>query len=51
MYQVTTYKEALEDVDVQEWKRAMDREIESMGSNIVWSFVEAPRGVNPLEAS
>ena len=45
MYQVTTYEEALEDVDVQEWKKEMDREMESMGSNLVWSLVEAPRGV------
>ena len=48
MYQVTTYEEALEDVDVQEWKRAMDREMESIGSNLVWSLVEAPRGVKPI---
>ena len=48
MYQVTTYEEALEDVDVQEWKRAMDHEMESMSSNLVWSFVEAPRGVKPI---
>ena len=48
MYQVTSYEEALEDVDVQEWKRAMDREMESMGSNSIWSLVEAPRGVKPI---
>ena len=45
---LTTYKEALEDVDVQEWKKAMDYEIESMGSNSVWSLIEAPRGVKPI---
>ena len=28
-----TYIEAFEDVDVQEWKRSMDREMESIGSN------------------
>ena len=44
----TTYEEALEDVDVQEWKKAMDREMESMGSNLVWSLVEAPKGVKPI---
>ena len=44
----TTYEEALEDVDVQEWKKAMDREMESMGSNAVWSLVEAPKGVKPI---
>ena len=44
----TTYEEALKDVDVQEWKKAMDHEIESMGSNLVWSLVEAPKGVKPI---
>ena len=39
------YKEALEDVDAQEWLKAMDREMESMHSNSVWSLVEAPKGV------
>ena len=43
----TTYEEALEDVDVQEWKKEMDREMESMGSNSVWSLIEAPKGVKP----
>ena len=50
MYQVTTYKEALEDVDVQEWKREMDHEMESMGSNSVWSLVEASRWVKPIRS-
>ena len=44
----TTYEEALEDVDVQEGKKAMDREMESMGSNSVWSLVEATKGVKPI---
>ena len=48
MYQVTTYKEALEDVDVQEWERAMEREMESIGSSSDWSLIEAPRGVKPI---
>ena len=47
-YQVTTYEESLEDVDVQEWKREMDREMESIILNLVWSLVEAPRGVKPI---
>ena len=42
------YEEALEDVDVEEWKRAMDHEMESMDSNSVWSLVESPRGVKPI---
>ena len=44
----TTYEEALEDVDVQEWKKAMNREMESMGSNSVWSLIEAHKGVKPI---
>ena len=42
------FKEALEDVDAQEWLKAMDREMESMYSNSVWSLVEAPKGVKPI---
>ena len=42
------YKEALEDVDAQEGLKAMDREMESMYSNSVWSLVEAPKGVKPI---
>ena len=42
------YKEALEDVVAQEWLKAMDREMESMYSNSVWSLIEAPKGVKPI---
>ena len=38
------YKEALEDVDAKEWLKAMDREMEFMYSNSVWSLVKAPKG-------
>ena len=44
----TAYEVALEDVDVEGWKRAMDREMESLDSNSVWSLVESPRGVKPI---
>ena len=44
----TTYEESLEDVDVKEWKRVMDSEMESMGSNLIWSLVEAPKVVKPI---
>ena len=43
-----SYNEALEDVDVQEWLKAMNREIEFMYSNSVWTLVEAPKGVKPI---
>ena len=38
----------MEDVDVQEWLKAMNREMESMYSNSVWTLVEAPKGVKPI---
>ena len=44
----TIYEEALEDLGVQEWKKAMDRGIESMSSNSVWFLIEAPRRVKPI---
>ena len=40
-----SYNEALKDVDVQEWLKAMNREMESMYSNSIWTFVKAPKGV------
>ena len=43
-----SYNEALEDVDVQKWLKAMNREMESMYSNSVWTFVETPKGVKPI---
>ena len=42
------YKEALEDVDAQEWLKDMDCEMESIYSNSVWSLVEAHKGVKPI---
>ena len=44
----TAYEVALEDVDVEEWKRAMNREMESIYSNSVWSLVESHRGVKHI---
>ena len=43
-----SYNEALEDVDVQEWLNAMNREMEFMYSNSIWIFLEAPKGVKPI---
>ena len=40
-----SYNKALEDVDVQEWLKVMNREIESMYSNSVWTLVEASKKV------
>ena len=33
---------------MHEWKRAIDHEMESMGSNSVWSLIEALRGVKTI---
>lgn len=44
----TTYHEAMEDVDAQEWLKAMNREMDSMYSNSVWSLVETPKGIKPI---
>ena len=44
----TTCEEALEDVDMQEWKRTMEHEMESMSSNSVWTLVEALREVKRI---
>ena len=43
-----SYNEALEDVDVQEWLKVMNHEIESMYSNSIWTLVEAPKRVKPI---
>ena len=43
-----SYTEALEDVDAHEWHNAMNREMESMYSNSVWSLVEVPKRVKPI---
>ena len=56
-YQATTidskedlinYNETLEDVDAQEWHKAIDCEMESIYSNSVWSLVEAPKRVKRI---
>ena len=39
-----SYNETLEDVDVQEWLKAMNCEMESMYSNLVWILVEPLKG-------
>lgn len=39
-----TYDEAIEDVDANLWKNAMNTEMESMDSNKVWSLWTCPKG-------
>ncbi|KAA0062092.1 gag/pol protein [Cucumis melo var. makuwa] len=40
------YKHAMNDVDKNQWIKAMDLEIESMYFNLVWELVNIPEGVN-----
>ncbi|KAL5582278.1 hypothetical protein UlMin_014720 [Ulmus minor] len=43
-----TYNEAMGDVDATLWKKAMNVEMESMGSNKVWELVDLPEGIKPI---
>ena len=42
-----TYKEAMEDADVDSWQKAMESEIESMYTNQAWNLVDPPERINP----
>jgi len=44
-----TYNEAMSSVDSEKWQSAMKSEMESMYTNQVWTLVEAPEGVKPIE--
>ncbi|CAI7795725.1 unnamed protein product, partial [Closterium sp. NIES-54] len=39
-----TLKEALESIDAEEWKKAMERELKSIEENDTWELVELPEG-------
>ncbi|XP_073039163.1 uncharacterized protein [Primulina eburnea] len=39
-----TYKEAMEDVDADQWRSAMESEMGSMYTNFVWVLVDIPEG-------
>ncbi|KAA0052874.1 gag/pol protein [Cucumis melo var. makuwa] len=43
-----TYKQAMSDVDCDQWVKAMDLEMESMYSNSVWTLVDQPNDVKPI---
>ncbi|KAA0040688.1 gag/pol protein [Cucumis melo var. makuwa] len=43
-----TYKQAMNDVDCDQWIKAMDVEMESMYSNCVWTLVDQPSEVRPI---
>ena len=43
-----TFKDAIKDVDVSHWQKAMKSEIESMYSNQVWTLVNLSDGIKPI---
>ncbi|TYK04057.1 gag/pol protein [Cucumis melo var. makuwa] len=42
-----SYKQAMNDVDKDQWVKAMDLEMESMCFNLVWELVDLPEGIKP----
>ncbi|KAL0287255.1 UNVERIFIED_CONTAM: hypothetical protein Sradi_7128300, partial [Sesamum radiatum] len=42
-----TYGEAMSDIDSNKWLEAMKFEMDSMGSNQVWTLVDPPKSVRP----
>jgi hypothetical protein len=43
-----TYQEAMNDKDVEHWKKAMESEMDSMYINQVWTLVDKPEGIKPI---
>ncbi|KAL0455652.1 UNVERIFIED_CONTAM: Retrovirus-related Pol polyprotein from transposon TNT 1-94 [Sesamum latifolium] len=43
-----TYGEAMSDINSEKWLEAMKFEMDSMGSNQVWTLVDPPKGVRPV---
>ncbi|KAL0462952.1 UNVERIFIED_CONTAM: Retrovirus-related Pol polyprotein from transposon TNT 1-94 [Sesamum latifolium] len=43
-----TYGEAMSDIDLDKWLEAMKSEMDSMGSNQVWTLVDLPKGARPV---
>ncbi|KAL0439508.1 UNVERIFIED_CONTAM: hypothetical protein Slati_2433800 [Sesamum latifolium] len=43
-----TYEEAMMDIDSDKWLEAMKSEMNSIGSNQVWTLVDPPKGVRPV---
>ncbi|EXC18499.1 Retrovirus-related Pol polyprotein from transposon TNT 1-94 [Morus notabilis] len=44
----STFRDAMDDSNKEEWQAAMKLEIESMHSNSVWQLVDLPEGVKPI---
>ncbi|TYK05792.1 gag/pol protein [Cucumis melo var. makuwa] len=43
-----SYKQAMNDVDKDQWVKVMDLEMESMYFNSVWELIDLPEGVKPI---
>ncbi|KAL0434645.1 UNVERIFIED_CONTAM: Retrovirus-related Pol polyprotein from transposon TNT 1-94 [Sesamum radiatum] len=43
-----TYGEAMSDIDSDKWLEVMKSEMDSMGSNQVWTLVDPPKGARPV---
>ncbi|TYK26848.1 gag/pol protein [Cucumis melo var. makuwa] len=43
-----SYKQATNDVDKDQWVKAMDLKMESMYFNSMWELVDLPEGVKPI---
>ncbi|KAL0287599.1 UNVERIFIED_CONTAM: Retrovirus-related Pol polyprotein from transposon RE2 [Sesamum radiatum] len=43
-----TYGEAMSNIDLDKWLEAMQSEMDSMGSNQIWTLVDPPKGVRPV---
>ncbi|KAL0288572.1 UNVERIFIED_CONTAM: hypothetical protein Sradi_7094700 [Sesamum radiatum] len=43
-----TCGEAMSDIDSDKWLEAMKFEMDSMGSNQIWTLVDPPKGVRPV---
>ena len=42
------YKEAIDDVGIDLWQKAIESILESMYSNKIWDLIDLPRGVKPF---
>ncbi|KAL0394768.1 UNVERIFIED_CONTAM: putative mitochondrial protein [Sesamum latifolium] len=43
-----TYGEAMSDMDSDKWLEAIKSEMDSMGSNQVWTLIDPPKGARPV---
>ena len=44
-----TYDEAMLDIDSEKWMEVMKSKIDSMHSNQIWSLVDLPEDIVPIE--